>query len=228
MLSGAALTLIIILAVNLLVSLAGFRALRAPAEIEAESGSGDSPGASGWLADPESYLFSPYQVAQGRWSIGVVLSNMAHSGWLHLAFNMFALVSFAGGVFGALGWPRFLLIYAVAGIGCNLVVYLLRKGDPAYRALGASGSVFGIVAAAVVIDPTISIAFIFVPIPIPGPVFLSAYLVISIFLIARNTRDGISHEGHLGGAVAGFLLSGLLLPDGFGTLLAWIRQALGG
>lgn len=219
MLSGAAITLILILVLNLLVSLAGFRALRPSPEASGPT--------EGWLADPESFLFSPHLVSRGEWDIGVLLSNMAHSGWLHLGFNMFALVSFAGGVFSAVGWPGFVLIYVVAGIGCNLVVYWLRRGDPRYRALGASGSVSGIVAAAVVSDPTISIAFIFVPIPIPGPVFLAGYVAISIWLIMRGTRDGISHEGHLGGALAGFLLSGLILPEGFRTLIDWIRAALG-
>lgn len=203
----------LLIGANLIVSLLGFRAFREPA-------------GEGGLTDPDTYLFIPHAVARGEKLPGVVISNLSHAGWLHLGFNMFALFSFSGGVLRVLGPTNFLFVYVLAGIGCNLVVYLLRKDDPAYRCLGASGSVFGIVAAAVVLDPGISVAFLFVPIPIPGPVFLLGYVLISIYLISRNVRDGISHEGHLGGALAGFVVTGLIAPFGFQPLLQWISNLL--
>ncbi len=212
-----------IIAVNLIVSLLGFRAFRESAA------RGDSPyvGGGSALSDPDTFLFIPYAVARGQKFPGVLISNMSHAGWLHFGFNMFALFSFAGGVLRELGALDFMIIYAVAGAGCNLVVYVLRKDDPTYRSLGASGSVFGIVTAAVLIDPTISVVFLFIPIPIPGPVFMAVYILISLYLISRNTRDGISHEGHLGGALAGFLITGVLAPAGYGPLIDWISRAVG-
>jgi len=80
--------------------------------------------------------------------------------------------------------------------------------------------------AAVVLDPTTSIAFIFVPIPIPGPVFMLGYAIISIFLITKNQRGGVSHEGHLGGAIIGFAVTVLLAPRGLQPLLRWIAHWL--
>jgi membrane associated rhomboid family serine protease len=127
-------------------------------------------------------------------------------------------------VLDAVGPARFLLIYVVAGLGSDLVVFALRRDDPSYRCLGASGSVFGIVMAAVVIDPTTSIVFLFVPVPIPGPVFMAIYGIVSTVLIARNQRDGISHEGHLGGAIAGLAVTVLLAPRGLSPLLGWLAQ----
>ena len=156
----------------------------------------------------------------------MLLSHFAHGGVLHLLFNMLALYSFAGTVLAALGPGKFLILYVVAGLGSDLVVFALRKDDPTYRCLGASGSVFGIVMAAVVIDPTTSISFLFVPVPIPGPVFMLGYAVVSAFLILGNRRDGISHEGHLGGAIIGLAVTGLLAPRGLGPLLRWFAQWL--
>ncbi|MEQ9366129.1 MAG: rhomboid family intramembrane serine protease [Leptospirales bacterium] len=219
------LLIVILIAANLVVSMLGFRAFRGPAGIGEAGASGAA--SVGALMDPDTYLFIPHRVARGEKLPGVVVSNLSHAGWLHLVFNMFALFSFAGGVLGALGSLSFILIYVIAGIGCNLVVYALRKNDPAYRCLGASGSVFGIVTAAVVLDPTISIAFLFVPIPIPGPVFMLAYVLISLYLISRNVRDGISHEGHLGGALAGFVVTGLISPAGYQPLIQWIARSVG-
>ena len=174
----------------------------------------------------ETFLFIPHRVAEGENGQGMLLAHFAHGSWLHLAFNMFALYSFAGSVLASIGPGRFLILYVLAGLGSDLVVFALRKDDPSYRCLGASGSVFGIVMAAVVLDPTTSIMLFFIPIPIPGPLFMLAYAAISVVLIARNQRGGISHEGHLGGAIVGLALTGVLSPRGLGPLMRWFAQWL--
>jgi membrane associated rhomboid family serine protease len=202
-------TVLAIIAVNVLVSLAGFRALN----------SGDARRA-------EPFLFVPHQVARGENGLGMLLAHFSHAGVIHLLFNMLALYSFAGGVLAALGPARFLLIYVLAGLGSDLVVFALRKDDPTYRCLGASGSVFGVVMAAVVLDPSTSIVFIFVPVPIPGPVFMLVYTLITLALIAQNRRDGISHEGHLGGTLVGLAVTALLAPRGLQPLLDWFLRRL--
>jgi membrane associated rhomboid family serine protease len=202
-------TLIAVIAVNVIVSLIAFRALREPAGRGAEA-----------------FLFIPYQVARGENGLGMLLAHFSHGGVIHLAFNMLALYSFGDGVLQTLGPARFLLLYAVAGLGSDLVVFALRKDEPTYRCLGASGSVFGIVMAAVVLDPSTSVMMFFIPIPIPGPVFMLAYGLISIVLIVQNRRDGISHEGHLGGAVLGLAVSALLAPRGLEPLVQWFTRWL--
>ena len=192
---------------NVVISLLGFRVLR----------DGQGRGA-------ETYLFIPYQVARGENGVGLLLAHFAHAGFAHLAFNMLALYSFGGTVLTALGPMRFLLIYAVAGLGADLVVFALHKGDPTYRCLGASGSVFAIMMAAIVLDPTTSIMAFLVPVPIPGPLFMLGYTVIALFLIAQKRRGGISHEGHLGGALVGLALTGVLAPRGLQPLIRWLAQ----
>lgn len=207
--TGVPVVLVAVVAVNVVVSLLGFRALRA-----------ERPGA-------ERFLFVPYQVARGENGAGMLAAHFAHASVLHLAFNMIALYSFATPVLDAVGPVRFLLIYAVAGLGSDLVVFALRRDDPTYRCLGASGSVFGIVMAAIVIDPTTSVVLFFVPVPIPGPIFMLGYALIAVVLIAQKRRGRISHEGHLGGAIAGLALGGVLAPRGLDPLLRWFAQWVG-
>ncbi|MDO8479862.1 MAG: rhomboid family intramembrane serine protease [Candidatus Rokubacteria bacterium] len=197
---------LLIIVVNVVVSLFGFRALSA----------GDQKA--------QAFVFVPYQVARGENGLGMLLAHFAHLSYLHLGFNMFALYSFSATVLNGVGSARYLAIYAAAGLGSDLVVFALRKDDPTYRCLGASGSVFGIMMAAVVLDPTTSIAFVFVPIPIPGPVFMLGYGIISIFLITKNKRGGVSHEGHLGGAIIGFAVAILLAPRGLQPLHRWLAH----
>src|SRR5262249_44857390 len=119
--------LLVLIGVNVVVSLFGFRALAR----------GPGQGA-------ENFLFVPHQVARGENGLGMLLAHVSHGSWAHLLFNMIALASFSGTVLAALGEARFLLIYVAAGLGSDLVVFALRKDDPTYRCLGASGSVFGI------------------------------------------------------------------------------------
>jgi membrane associated rhomboid family serine protease len=52
------------------------------------------------------------------------------------------------------------------------------------------------------------------------------YAVVSMFLISRTKRYGVSHEGHLGGAVFGLAVTGLLSPRGLQPLFHWFRQWL--
>ncbi len=197
----------VIAAVNVVVSLLAFRALRPDAGAAAEK-----------------FLFVPYQVARGSNGVGMLAAHFAHGSVVHLAFNMLALYSFGDGVLDTLGPARFLFLYVVAGLGSDLLVFALRKDDPTYRCLGASGSVFGIVAAAVVLNPATSVTMFLVPIAIPGPVFLVGYGIVSVVLIARNRRGGISHEGHLGGALLGLAVTALLAPRGLQPLVQWFAR----
>lgn len=201
--------LVAIIVVNVAVSLLAFRSL------------GQQSGAAA-----ERFLFIPARVARGENGLGMLLAHVSHGSVAHLAFNMLALYSFGVGVLTALGPARFLLVYVLAGLGSDLVVFALRKDDPTYRCLGASGSVFGIVAAAVVLDPTTAVMLFFVPVPIPGPVFLLGYAIIAVVLIAQKRRGGISHEGHLGGAILGLAVTALLAPRGLDPLVQWIVRQL--
>lgn len=196
--------LLALIGLNVLVSLAASRAL----------GAGRGAG----------FLFVPWQVARGRNLRGMLLAHFAHSGVPHLLFNMLALVSFGESVLSALGAAKFLLLYVISGLGSDLVVFALHRNDATYRCLGASGSVFGIVMAAVVLDPATSISFVFVPVPIPGPLFMLGYALIAVVLILRGHRGGVSHEGHLGGAIVGLLLTGALAPRGLRPLLQWFAE----
>jgi membrane associated rhomboid family serine protease len=201
--------LIGLVVINVVVSVLGFRAFQDP------SGEG-----------AKRFLFIPHDVARGDNGVGMLLSHFAHGSLVHLAFNMIALYSFAGTVLDILGPVKFLLIYVAAGVGSDLLVFALRKDDPSYRCLGASGSVFGIVMAAVVLRPDTSVMLFLVPVPIPGPIFMLGYAIISIVLIARKHRGRISHEGHLGGALIGLAVTGVIAPRGLDPLFRWFAQWL--
>jgi membrane associated rhomboid family serine protease len=196
----------LLIGINVLVSLIGFsRMNRGPGE--------------------RMFVFSPSEVFAGRNYLGMFLSHFAHADGTHLLFNMMTLYSFGPVVEFGLGAVSMLLIYLSAGIFSTLFVYYLHRADPKYRALGASDSVSGIIFAAIVLLPDMSVYFFFVPVPIPAPLFAVGYIVLSTYLMRRGGGH-ISHEAHLAGAISGLLLAGLLAPEGFGPLLHRIQNLL--
>src|SRR5262245_47667574 len=204
-LAGNVLTYLLI-GINVLVSLIGFSRMNHAA--------GDS-----------MFFFSPSQVSAGRNYQGMILSHFAHADGTHLLFNMLTLYSFGPVVEFGLGARNMLLIYVSAGIVSTLFVYYLHRADPRYRALGASDSVTGIIFAAIVLLPAMSVYFFFVPVPIPAPLFALGYIVLSTYLMRRGGGH-ISHEAHVAGAISGLLLAGFLAPGGLGPLLHRIQNLL--
>jgi membrane associated rhomboid family serine protease len=171
------------------------------------------------------FFFSPNEVSEGRNYQGMILSHFAHADGSHLLFNMLTLYFFGPVVEFGLGELNMLLIYVCAGIFATVVVYYLHRADPTYRALGASDSVTGIVFAAIVLRPGMSVYFFILPVPIPAPLFAVGYIVLSTYFMRRGGGH-ISHEAHIAGAISGLLLAGLLAPLGFGPLLSRILSLL--
>src|SRR5215467_8528652 len=189
----------ILIGINVLVSLIGFSMMNS------------ATGAN-------MFFFSPSEVSAGRNYRGMILSHFAHADSGHLLFNMVTLYSFGPVVEQELGALNMLLIYVSAGIASTLFVYYLHRAEPRYRALGASDSVTGIIFAAIVLLPGMSVYFFFVPVPLPAPLFAIGYIVLSTYFMRRGGGH-ISHEAHIAGAICGLVLAGWLAPSGFGPLL---------
>jgi membrane associated rhomboid family serine protease len=174
--------------------------------------------------DFRKFLFIPAEAAKGRNLEGALLSNFSHADLWHLIFNMLSLFYFGPVVENYLG-KYMLAVYALSGIAALLLVFILRRGNPLYRVLGASGSITGILFAAIVLKPDMSVYFMVLPIPIPAPLFAGIYILYSTFLLDRDVGN-ISHEAHIGGALTGFIMAGLLSPYGFGPLMERIHRLL--
>lgn len=73
--------------------------------------------------------------------------------------------------------------------------------------IGASGAVFGILAAAAYLFPNMEIMLLFFPFPIKAKYFVSLYLVYEVFqTIQNNPTDNIAHLAHIAGALVGFIM----------------------
>jgi membrane associated rhomboid family serine protease len=142
----------------------------------------------------------------------LVSSGFLHVTWLHLIFNMVALLFFAGLVEANLGALRFLLIYFSSLIGGNLLSLFIHRHEGDYSAVGASGAVSGVIFACIALFPGLDIGLFFIPLGIPAWLFGLLYVLASIYGI-RSRRDNIGHDAHLGGGIVGMLVAIALYPQ---------------
>jgi membrane associated rhomboid family serine protease len=159
----------------------------------------------------EGVLFGPLVAAGDWWRL--FTSMFLHYGPIHLAFNMLALWWFGSAVEGVLGRGRYLLLYIVSGLAGSAGALLFSPESPT---VGASGALFGILGAALVLERQRTYVF--------GG---GALGIIALNLVFTFAIPGISIGGHLGGLVGGAL--GMLALSRFGrTHAVYGRPGLAG
>lgn len=159
----------------------------------------------------DRHLFHVRRIFQHGEYARMITSGFLHANTAHFALNMFALYSFSRGVGMVLGIVDFVVIYFGSLFAGNLLALYVHRHHPEYRALGASGAVSGVVFASILMFPHGSIMFLLFPVAIPSWLFGIAFVLISIHGI-RSQAGIIGHEAHLGGAMAGVLISAALAP----------------
>lgn len=73
--------------------------------------------------------------------------------------------------------------------------------------LGASGAIFGVIAAFATLFPDAKLMFMFIPFPIKAKYMMLGVIVISLFLQFSGNTGGIAHLAHIGGAIVGFFFA---------------------
>jgi membrane associated rhomboid family serine protease len=122
----------------------------------------------------------------------LVTAMFLHASLLHLAFNMLALYWLGTVVEQALGTPRFLMLYFVSGIAGSAGA--LALSSPFAVTVGASGAIYGIMGALLVLEYRAT-----------GTFAGQALALIAVNLALTFAIPNISIGGHLGGLVGGIL-----------------------
>ncbi|KAB1228824.1 rhomboid family intramembrane serine protease [Chryseobacterium viscerum] len=75
------------------------------------------------------------------------------------------------------------------------------------KMVGASGAIFGVIAAFATLYPDSKIGIMFIPVPIKVKYLLPIIVVGSIYLGISGNGGGVAHLAHVGGALVGWLLA---------------------
>ncbi len=132
----------------------------------------------------------------------ILTAGFLHTGIIHLLFNMFGLYILGGLLEPAIGRLRFGVIYFVSLLAGSFGALLL---EPTAPTVGASGAIFGLMGAAVVVMRNRGV----------NPMESGLGLWIGLNLLITFTIPNISIGGHIGGLVGGAVAAALMfeLPD---------------
>ena len=136
---------------------------------------------------------------------------------LHLFVNMLGLWSFGSFLEKAIGPVRFLWLYLIAGLFGSLFVVFIPYALDLYESMtrptvGASGALMGLLGAVAVLCPRAKLFLLLFPMRARTAALILA--IASLLMAILDSNSFISHNGHLGGILAGFFYAKFaLLPE---------------
>ncbi len=145
----------------------------------------------------------------------LLTSGFLHFGVLHIALNMYILYALGQMLERTLGPVKFALMYFAALLGGSAGVLLLAGPNDRAITGGASGAVFGLLAAAAIAMHREGINIM--------QTGIGRALVIN--LVFTFVIPGISIGGHLGGIVAGAACGAVMLAPKWKPVPNWARFA---
>ncbi|MCS6984918.1 MAG: rhomboid family intramembrane serine protease [Leptospiraceae bacterium] len=153
------------------------------------------------------FALSAEGVLQRGWLWQIFTYLFLHGGFWHLFFNMLALVLFGSELELLWGSREFLIYYFVCGLGAGIFIIFLPLvlGQSSGTTIGSSGAIFGLLLAYAVNWPERRVLLFFV-IPVKIKYLVLILGLISFYLTVDSQEPSeISHVGHLGGLVTGYL-----------------------
>lgn len=130
-----------------------------------------------------------------------------HGGWLHLLMNLATLLSVGPEIERVVGARRFLAIYFASGIlGAAAWLALVWPVDSVL--IGASAAICGLLGALAALRPREKYALVFLPLPLPAWLLITALAATQLAYIFLVGTDGhVAYVAHLGGGIAGFVIA---------------------
>jgi len=148
--------------------------------------------------------FALWPLGQGFEFWQLFTGAFLHASLAHLATNMFGLWMFGRDVETRLGTPRFAALYLIAVLSASLAqLAVTAMMGSRYPTVGASGGLFGVLAAFALLFPKRIIVLLIPPVPLPAPLFVFGYAAFELYAGVTGTQQGVAHFAHLGGLAGG-------------------------
>lgn len=161
-----------------------------------------------WAFVPSRFLANPV----GDF-LTLFTSMFMHAGWVHLGSNMLYLWIFGDNVEDRFGHIQFAIFYLLCGLAATFAQLAFSMGSNVPN-LGASGAVAGVLGAYILMFPQQQVRVLIGRVVTP----VSAIIVIGLWIVLQffsgigsiaNTADtgGVAYMAHIGGFIAGFVLT---------------------
>jgi membrane associated rhomboid family serine protease len=164
-----------------------------------------------WAFVPTRFLTNPAGDV-----LTIFTSMFMHAGWVHLGGNMLYLWIFGDNVEDRFGHIKFLIFYLLCGLAATFAQLAFSTGSNIPN-LGASGAIAGVLGAYILMFPQgkVNVLMGRGVIPMPALVVIGLWIVLQFFNglgSIANTADtgGVAYMAHIGGFIAGFVLTFVL------------------
>jgi len=164
-----------------------------------------------WAFVPSRFLANPV----GEFAT-LFTSMFMHAGWLHLGGNMLYLWIFGDNVEDRFGHVKFIIFYLLCGLGATFAQLMFSLGSNVPN-LGASGAIAGVLGAYILMFPQGSVRVLQGQriIQVPALIAIGLWIVLQLFsgvgsIASTADTGGVAYMAHIGGFVAGFVLTFLL------------------
>jgi len=162
-----------------------------------------------WAFVPSRFLANP----TGDF-LTLFTSMFMHAGWLHLGGNMLYLWIFGDNVEDRFGPGKFVIFYLLCGLGATFAQLAFSLGSNVPN-LGASGAIAGVLGAYILMFPQGSVRVLQGQrvIPMPALIVIGFWFVLQLFsgigsiTAAEGDTGGVAYMAHIGGFIAGFVLT---------------------
>ncbi len=150
----------------------------------------------------------------------LLTSMFLHGSFIHLFLNMFALFIFGPDIERVLGKARYLLLYFLSGVMADIIhAYFIAFFFPYKQlllapAIGASGAIFGVMAAFAVLFPFRRlVVFMGFPIIAPAIVVIVLMTLIQMVYAFLAPFSQVAYAAHIGGFLTGLILTLIYKPS---------------
>jgi rhomboid family protein len=140
-------------------------------------------------------------------------SMFMHGGWLHLGGNMLYLWIFGDNVEDRLGHGTFAVFYLLCGLAATFAQLMVGPGSRVPN-LGASGAIAGVLGAYIVMFPQGRVRVLQAQqvVQMPALLVIGFWIVLQLFsevgsISSAADRGGVAYMAHVGGFVAGCVLT---------------------
>ena len=164
-----------------------------------------------WAFVPSRFLADP----AGDF-LTLFTSMFMHAGWLHLGGNMLYLWIFGDNVEDRFGHLKFTIFYLVCGLAATFAQLAFSIGSDIPN-LGASGAIAGVLGSYILLFPQERVKVLQGQqiIQVPALIVIGFWIVLQFFngigsIVATADTGGVAFMAHIGGFLAGFVLTFLL------------------
>lgn len=161
-----------------------------------------------WAFVPSRFLADPFGD-----SVTLFTAMFMHAGWLHLGSNMLYLWIFADNVEDRFGHITFAIFYLLCGLAATFAQLAFSLGSNVPN-LGASGAIAGVLGAYIFLFPQGKVRVLQRQqvIQVPALIVIGIWFVMQLFsgigsIASTAQTGGVAYMAHIGGFVAGFVLT---------------------